>query len=238
MLLKIMRQVATGTLEKTSSPYGEGGDDLKITHTSALTIVQADDYYPFGLTFNSYQRLGETDQKYLYNGKEMQSDLGLNLISTDFRMYDPALGRFNTADALTDYLSSISPYSFAYNNPIWFSDPTGLMPTDTLPGITITAKPDTQSDNFWLIPSYTFFNPVQRAMKMRYEKGDFNYLRTALYDRSLNYGEGLGYETDFWKGIKGTYAAFSAFTGGLMLVSVASPILLENLSWSSMSSAG
>jgi len=39
--------------------------------------IQIYDYYPFGLTFNSWQRLGGVKNDYLYNGKEMQDELDL-----------------------------------------------------------------------------------------------------------------------------------------------------------------
>ena len=50
----------------------------------------------------------------------------------DFRLYDGALGRFLGTDLLADMFTDHSPYHFAYNNPIAFSDPSGLQPS---PGI-------------------------------------------------------------------------------------------------------
>ena len=49
---------------------------------------------------------------------------------TDWRGYDPQLGRFKAVDALADFIPSISPYQFAFNNPISLNDPTGLAPDD------------------------------------------------------------------------------------------------------------
>ncbi|MCU0450874.1 MAG: hypothetical protein MUC97_13720, partial [Bernardetiaceae bacterium] len=43
----------------------------------------------------------------------------------------PALGRFHQPDAITDLLPGISSFSFAFNNPVYFNDPTGLAPSDT-----------------------------------------------------------------------------------------------------------
>lgn len=40
-------------------------------------------------------------------------------------MYDPAVGRWNGVDALADSYSSISPYTYVYNNPNSYTDPTG-----------------------------------------------------------------------------------------------------------------
>lgn len=44
----------------------------------------------------------------------------------DFRQYDNAIGRFVSIDALAEINYSDSPYSFAYNNPVFWADPTGL----------------------------------------------------------------------------------------------------------------
>lgn len=41
-------------------------------------------------------------------------------------MYDNALGRFHNMDKMTDLMPSLSPYRFAFNNPVMWSDPTGL----------------------------------------------------------------------------------------------------------------
>jgi hypothetical protein len=46
----------------------------------------------------------------------------------DFRQYDPALGRFNSMDVLSEIFFETSPYAFTLNNPVFFSDPTGLCP--------------------------------------------------------------------------------------------------------------
>jgi hypothetical protein len=52
--------------------------------------------------------------------------LGLNVTAMDFRQYDGAIGRFNGMDRLSEFAYSITPYRFAYNNPVYWNDPTGL----------------------------------------------------------------------------------------------------------------
>ena len=44
----------------------------------------------------------------------------------DFRQYDNALGRFHGVDLLAEWDHKGSPYSFGLNNPVYFSDPSGL----------------------------------------------------------------------------------------------------------------
>ena len=96
-------------------------------------------YYPFGLTFNSFK--SGSDNQYLFNqgtggkthqGKEgksfkteRQQELGWDM--TKFRMYDYALGRFINVDPLADAAGqeSWTPYHYVRNNPTNFNDPYG-----------------------------------------------------------------------------------------------------------------
>lgn len=75
-------------------------DDMKIVHHTA--VEQVNDYYPFGLTFNSYSRENSTPNQHKYNGKELQDELSINWLDYGFRMYDPALGRWHMPDPLRE----------------------------------------------------------------------------------------------------------------------------------------
>ena len=49
---------------------------------------------------------------YLYNGKELESDLGLDMQFYGFRMYDAAIGRFPSVDPIADQFAFVSPFNY------------------------------------------------------------------------------------------------------------------------------
>ncbi|GAO27832.1 hypothetical protein JCM15548_14687 [Geofilum rubicundum JCM 15548] len=83
--------------------------------------LQRSDYYSFGLRTMPYNP--ESDNKYLYNGKELQDETGW--YDYGARMYDPALGRFHTVDPLAFKYSALSPYCYVGNRPTVAIDPDG-----------------------------------------------------------------------------------------------------------------
>jgi RHS repeat-associated protein len=66
-----------------------------------------------------------TSNDYLYNGKQLQDDFGLNWYDYGARFYDPALGRWHSVDPSAERDYSYSPYIYCANNPIKYIDPDG-----------------------------------------------------------------------------------------------------------------
>jgi len=84
----IGNQICTAT-------YNANGD------VTSITVVQKNSYYPFGLLHSGKNTIATN--KYLYNGKELQTDYNFDLYSLSrcignygFRFYDGQLGRFLT----------------------------------------------------------------------------------------------------------------------------------------------
>jgi RHS repeat-associated protein len=106
-------------------------DDIHIEvytpSSGEYSVIQRDDYYPFGLTFNS--SAGSPKNNYLYNnGSELQPEW--NAYMTDYRTYAPDLGRWMQVDPISKFHES--GYAWVTNNPIRFNDPLGLDSTKTI----------------------------------------------------------------------------------------------------------
>ncbi|MBB6236396.1 RHS repeat-associated protein, partial [Pedobacter sp. AK013] len=93
----------------------------KNPNTNQLEILQRDDYYAFGLRKKALA--GASNNKYLYNGKELQEEL--EQYDYGARLYDPVIGRFNVVDRFAEKYSSTSSYGYSANNPINLIDING-----------------------------------------------------------------------------------------------------------------
>ena len=92
-------------------------------------IIQENHYYPFGSSMvgdGTWYSISGSENFYQYNGKELNTDFGLNWHSYGFRMYDAALGRFPSIDPIADQFAFVSPYNYAENTPIMAIDLHGL----------------------------------------------------------------------------------------------------------------
>ncbi|MEJ7646773.1 MAG: RHS repeat-associated core domain-containing protein, partial [Chryseolinea sp.] len=100
-------------------------DDVTVSHTPS-PIVSVADYFPFGLSYNAGEKTGSLEQKYLYNGKELQDEMALGWYDYGARMYMPEIGRWGVVDPLAEKARRWSPYTYCFNNPLIFVDPDGM----------------------------------------------------------------------------------------------------------------
>ncbi|MDO5655059.1 MAG: RHS repeat-associated core domain-containing protein [Flavobacteriaceae bacterium] len=131
-------------------------------HPNELIILEENNYYPFGLKHQDYNKelkkvdfweyaglpqqeiidhaekficivpVVKGEYKYKYNSKEWQDELNLNLYDYGARNYDAALGRWMNVDPLAEKASNWTPYRYGFNNPIRYTDPTGMWEDDLI----------------------------------------------------------------------------------------------------------
>ncbi len=115
-------------------------------------------YYPFGLTFNSYQRENSVDQRWKFQGQEHIDDLGLNWDSFKWRNHQPDIGRFFNVDPLAEKYPYWTPYAFSGNQVVNARELEGLEP------YVVTGRS--------FIPMKTVPNPYRSVSSTQSFKGD------------------------------------------------------------------
>jgi len=97
-------------------------------------VLQRNLYYSFGMRVDMPKfNLGdEPKNNYLYNGKELNSDFGLDWSDYGARYYDASIARWNSIDPSAERGYSLTPYNYTFNNPISFGDPDGRWPIETI----------------------------------------------------------------------------------------------------------
>jgi RHS repeat-associated protein len=135
------------TVGSTSTPYYLHTDHL--SGSNVLTddsgeLAETTDYYPFGeMRLNDQRRIQE-QRKFI--GEDFDEDTELSYLNA--RYYDGTAGRFLSQDPIYLALASeneellkdpqqLNSYSYAANNPLRYSDPTGEGIKETLESIKI-----------------------------------------------------------------------------------------------------
>jgi RHS repeat-associated protein len=107
----------------------------RVVINSSGTVQETNHYYPFGGVFASTGNV----QPYKYNGKELDTQKGLNWYDYGARHYDATLGRWFVVDPLAEDYYSTSAYGYCLNNPVNIIDPLG---TDTISVNNVNGKWD------------------------------------------------------------------------------------------------
>jgi len=128
------------------------------------------------------------EYRYSFNGMETDKEVSGtgNSYTTQFRQYDPRLGRWKSIDPLAGKFPSMSPFVAFNNNPIYFVDPLGLEGEEPNDGST-EEKAEKQSN----------VGKVRKdVLTKKTEQGDTDdyYFRTGGGRYKAVYTEGSGWE--------------------------------------------
>ncbi|MGV3631915.1 MAG: RHS repeat-associated core domain-containing protein [Bacteroidota bacterium] len=109
-------------------PVDAGSDDDVDYYTA--DVISYSDYDPYGMQL--FGRHGQDESyRFGYNGMEADNEVKGegNSYTTEFRQYDPRIGRWLSPDPLAAQAPGWNPYRFAFNNPIIYTDEDGLYET-------------------------------------------------------------------------------------------------------------
>ncbi|MCF8355203.1 MAG: RHS repeat-associated core domain-containing protein [Melioribacteraceae bacterium] len=93
--------------------------------TSGVAAVAAQDYLPFGGILREYNN-ASPNERYKFTEKERDRETSYDYFGA--RYYDSDIGRWLSVDPLADLQPGINPYHYSFNNPLKYTDPTGMMP--------------------------------------------------------------------------------------------------------------
>ncbi|CAL2090433.1 protein of unknown function [Tenacibaculum sp. 190524A02b] len=160
---------------------------------------------------NKVSSLGSSKaQKYKYNGKELQDELGINMYDYGARFYDPATGRWFTPDAMAEKYYNQSLYTYTLNNPVYYIDPDGnqvAMCCDSLIGFVATMV-DNTFGNTLDTGSASYGTGVQSAHAVSQVGGTFLQLK-GTFDIGAG-GTGMAATTSVTVGSGGTLSVGTA----------------------------
>jgi len=125
-----------GRINKTSGSYDINyfitdhlGSTRAIVDNSG-TIKEQNDYYPFGMRYQSNSGSAISTNRYTFSGKEIQTTGNVNYLDFGARQYDDFTGRWFVIDPLAEKIPWQSPYVYCSNNPINRIDPDGMLDGD------------------------------------------------------------------------------------------------------------
>jgi len=169
--------------------------DRRVQHINGSTvdyllpdIVNAQDYYPFGMLQPGRTYALGSNYRYGFNGKENDNDIkkddvGVYMpgVQQDYgmRIYDPRVGRFLSVDPLTQKYSDLTPYQFASNRPVDGTDLDGkewenIKSKWIVYSKGVSALPIIRSDNGWGHLLKATYNLQEKT-----SQEDFNKLKNA-----------------------------------------------------------
>jgi RHS repeat-associated protein len=132
-------------------------------------VVARYDYKPFGATADA---TGTVTSDIQFTGHRTDAENGM--IYMNARYYDPQIARFISPDPVIPEMynpQALNPYSYAYNNPISYYDPSGLQPIGIERDLTTSSYDDLSMGAPGFLPPATstdFYQTYTRQPSLSY----------------------------------------------------------------------
>ena len=102
-------------------------ENNRVVVSQSGSVEQTNHYYPYGALFA--ESTNGDEQRFKYNGKELDRKFGLNWYDHGARHNDAAIGRWQSMDPMTEEHPQFSPYSYCMGDPVNLGDYNGMIPT-------------------------------------------------------------------------------------------------------------
>ncbi|WP_164875604.1 RHS repeat-associated core domain-containing protein, partial [Apibacter sp. HY039] len=195
--------------------------------------VQHVEYVPFGEVFVE-ERNNSWNTPYLFNGKELDEETGLYYYGA--RYYNPRESIFLSVDQMVEM--TMTPYQYTYQNPINYTDPTGMMPNKgvdptegnetELPEIVITGQRSTSKvgikHSYW-----NGYTENQGAASIRLHTAIRTNPATNDIDHQLL--DGAGMIPVFGEVFDGINAGMYAWEGDYLNASLSASAMIPFIGW-------
>ncbi|WP_430613559.1 RHS repeat-associated core domain-containing protein [Flavobacterium sp. JP2137] len=143
------------------------------------------EYLPFGELMVEHNN-SNYDNVYKFNAKELDEKTGYYYYGA--RYYDPRTSLFLSVDPLAEQFPNWTPYRYGFNNPIRYTDPTGMLEDDYTVNksgkIELVRKTDDKTDKLIALDD----NGKESNQSIEVDKGVLNKIKSGNND-----GEKYGY---------------------------------------------
>ena len=136
------------------------------SNTNVLDPAKKYMNYPYGDTLKT-AIVGNFDSDLNAFGSIQNHEMPYSIMG--FRIYSEELGRFLSPDPLFEKFDSWTPYHFAFNNPVMYSDPSGLAPKKEKREAGLLQAPDPDFNDSFFKQMNDYFQEQMRMLQLRRE---------------------------------------------------------------------
>jgi len=179
-------------------------------------VVQHVEYVPFGEVFLE-EKNAKWNTPYLFTSKELDRETGLYYFGA--RYQDPKLGIFISVDPLALKYPGVSSYTYGLNNPVFYTDPTGMSADPPVGVDAENGAKHSDSSGSWIYNKATTTWEGQNGAKNIGNTIELNNVNVQAYKSNYvssgDYGWNDGSAETFWREYAPISSSFHTFANGV-----------------------